>query len=124
MVEPPRVAAFLQKADVLVIPNLPSRISAAYTSPLKLFEYMASGRPLVASDLPALREVLRPDDNAVLVAPGSINALAAGIRRVLEDAAFGARLAATARRDAAEYTWDKRAERLEAALASAVEARA
>jgi len=124
MVEPPRVAALLQKADVLVVPNLPSRISAAYTSPLKLFEYMASGRPIVASDLPALREVLRPDDNAVLVQPGSVDALAAGIRRVVGDAAFGARLAATARRDAAEYTWDKRAERLEAALAAAMETRA
>ena len=124
MVEPPRVAAFLQRADVLVIPNLPSRISAAYTSPLKLFEYMASGRPVVASDLPALREVLRPDDNAVLVEPGSVDALAAGIRRIVGDAAFGRRLAAHARRDVAEYTWDKRAERLDAALAAAVETRA
>ena len=124
MVEPPQVAALLQRADVLVIPNLPSRISAAYTSPLKLFEYMASGRPVVASDLPALREVLRPDENAVLVQPGSVEALAAGIRRVIVDEAFGARLAATARRNVAEYTWDKRAERLEAALATAVETRA
>jgi glycosyltransferase involved in cell wall biosynthesis len=124
MVEPPRVAALLQKADVLVVPNLPSRTSAVYTSPLKLFEYMASGRPVVASDLPALREVLRPDDNAVLVEPGSVDALAAGIRRIVGDAALGRRLAENARRDAAEYTWDKRAERLEAVLAAAVEARA
>jgi len=124
MVDPPQVAALLQQADVLVVPNLPSRISAAYTSPLKLFEYMASGRPVVASDLPALREVLRPDDNAVLVEAGSADALAAGIRRVVEDPAFGARLAAQARLDVAAYTWDKRAERLESVLASAVEARA
>jgi len=99
-------------------------MSTAYTSPLKLFEYMASGRPVVASDLPALREVLRPDDNAVLVEPGSADALAAGIRRIVGDAAFGRRLAANARRDVADYTWDKRAERLDAALAAAVETRA
>jgi glycosyltransferase involved in cell wall biosynthesis len=123
MVEPPRVAELLRRADVLVIPNLPSRISSAYTSPLKLFEYMASARPIVASDLPALREVLRPDGNAVLVEPGSVDALAAGIRRVIEDAALGRRLAGNARRDVAEYTWEKRAERLEAVLAAAMEAR-
>jgi len=123
MVDPPQVAALLQQADVLAVPNLPSRISAAYTSPLKLFEYMASGRPVVASDLPALREVLRPDDNAVLVEAGSVGALAAGIRRIVGDAAFGARLAARARLDVTEYTWDKRAARLEAVIAAAVEAR-
>jgi len=124
MVDPPLVPALLQRADVLVIPNLPSRISAAYTSPLKLFEYMASGRPIVASDLPALREVLRADENAVLVEPGRADALAAGIRRVMADPAFGARLSATARRDVAHYSWDKRAERIEAALRDAVEAHA
>lgn len=124
MVEPSRVAALLRRADVLVLPNLPSRMSETYTSPLKLFEYMASGRPIVASDLPALREVLRPDENAVLVAPGDADALAAGIRRVAGDPALASRLAAQARRDVAEYTWDRRAERLDAVLTGAVEARA
>ena len=49
-VDPPRVAGLLRQADVLALPNTPGRVSAAYTSPLKLFEYMASGRPMVASD--------------------------------------------------------------------------
>jgi glycosyltransferase involved in cell wall biosynthesis len=123
MVDPPRVAALLSSADILVIPNLPSRISAAYTSPLKLFEYMASGRPIVASDLPALREVLRPDHNAVLVEPGRTETLVAGIQRIVDDPAWGARLATAARTDVADYSWEKRAERLEAALTAAMEAR-
>ena len=81
------------RADVLVLPNPASAISTRFTSPLKLFEYMAAGRPIVASDLPAIREVLTPTSNAVLVAPGDAAALAAGIRRVLADPALAARLA-------------------------------
>ncbi|MFO7692965.1 MAG: glycosyltransferase family 4 protein [Vicinamibacterales bacterium] len=115
-VDPPRVAGLLRQADVLVLPNTPGRVSAAYTSPLKLFEYMASGRPTVASDLPALREILRPDENAVLVEAGSAEALAAGLARVLGDAALAARLAAQAREDVREWTWDRRAGRIEALL--------
>jgi glycosyltransferase involved in cell wall biosynthesis len=81
-----------------------------YTSPLKLFEYMAAGVPVVASDLPALREVLRDGENAVLVAPDDPGALAQGIRRVLEDKPLADRLAAQARRDAQAHTWTARAQ--------------
>jgi len=123
-VEPPRVAGLLRQADVLVLPNMPGRVSAAYTSPLKLFEYMASGRPIVASDLPALREVLRPDENAVLVEAGSADALAAGLARVIGDPALASRLAAQAREDVREWTWDRRAERIEALLESVTGRRA
>jgi glycosyltransferase involved in cell wall biosynthesis len=123
-VEPPRVAGLLRQADVLVLPNTPGRVSAAYTSPLKLFEYMASGRPIVASDLPALREVLRPDVNAVLVEAGSADALAAGLARVIGDPALASRLAAHARDDVREWTWDRRAGRLEALLESVTGRRA
>jgi len=122
MVEPPQVAALLQQADVLVLPNIASRISSAYTSPLKLFEYMASGRPVIASDLPALREVLRPESNAVLVEPGSADALAGAVRRLVADPALGRRLAAQAWTDMAGYSWDTRAERLEALLAAGLRA--
>ena len=123
-VDPPRVAGLLRQADVLVLPNTPGRVSAAYTSPLKLFEYMASGRPIVASDLPALREVLRPDENAVLVEAGHAGALAAGIARVLGDGTLASRLAAEAREDVREWTWDKRAERIEALVESVTGRRA
>jgi glycosyltransferase involved in cell wall biosynthesis len=116
MLPPHEVAARLRGADVLVLPNPKSAISTAFTSPLKLFEYMASGRPIVASDLPAIREVLTDGRNALLVAPGDPQALVAGIRRIKEEAALGQRLAAQARRDVEDYTWSRRAERLEALL--------
>jgi glycosyltransferase involved in cell wall biosynthesis len=123
-VDPPRVRAMLAGAAVLALPNPASAISSRFTSPLKLFEYMAAGRPIVASDLPALREVLTPDVHAVLVPPGHPLALAGGIRRVLSDPAFGARLGSAAAAAALEYTWDRRAERLEALLDSVTGGRA
>src|SRR5262249_13241169 len=68
---------WLAAAAVLVLPNSRAEpISARYTSPLKLFEYMAAGRPIVASDLPSLREVLTGGRNAVLVPPDDPGALA------------------------------------------------
>ena len=115
-VDPPEVQALLAGAAVLVLPNPDSAISTRFTSPLKLFEYMAAGRPIVASDLPAIREVLTPDVHAVLVAPGSAAALAAGIRRLLSDPELGARLGSAAATAVLDYTWDRRAERLEALL--------
>ena len=118
LVEPPAVRALLSRATVLVLPNPASAISSHFTSPLKLFEYMAAGRPIVASDLPAVREVLTPDVHALLVPPGSTAALADGIRRILSDRGLGERLASAAVAAVEHYTWDCRATRLEALLAA------
>jgi len=114
LIPPADVAARLGQADVVTLPNPASAISSEFTSPLKLFEYMASGRPIVASDLPSLREVLRHEDNALLVEPGNPQALTAGIQRIKNDPALGRRLAARASEDVREFTWARRAERLEA----------
>jgi glycosyltransferase involved in cell wall biosynthesis len=113
-VAPASVQALLARASVLALPNPASAISTRATSPLKLFEYMAAGRAIVASDLPALREVLTHEVNGLLVAPGDPDALAAGIRRLSGDPDLRDRLARTARDTAAEYSWSRRAERLEA----------
>ncbi len=75
---PASVTAELARAHVLVLPNTRTHTSERYTSPLKLFEYLAAGRPIVASDLAAIREVLRDEENALLVEPGSAAALAGG----------------------------------------------
>ena len=120
LVDPPDVRALLSQASVLVLPNPPSAISTRFTSPLKLFEYMAARRPIVATDLPAMREVLTPDVHAIFVDPGSAPALSAGIRRVLSDPELAVRLSETAATAVLDYTWDRRAERLEALLGSVV----
>jgi glycosyltransferase involved in cell wall biosynthesis len=122
LVAPGHVAGHLQKADILALPNPPSAISSHSTSPLKLFEYMAAGKAIVASDLPAIREVLHDGVNALLVRAGDAQALAAGIQRLADDGALRARLGRAARRDVAEYSWDRRAERLEALFTDVVAA--
>lgn len=95
-------------ADVLLLPNSgKSDISAKYTSPLKLFAYMASGRPIVASDLPSLREVLS-EKNAFLVKPDDAEALAEGIRYALAHPEEASKRAEQALRDAKRYTWESR----------------
>jgi len=120
LVPPGEVAGLLDGADVLVLPNTATEVSARYTSPLKLFEYLAAGRPIVASRLPALEEVLVHEENALLVAPGDAAALAAAIDRVTRDPALALRLARRAFTDAERFTWARRAERLDAILARAV----
>lgn len=106
-------------ADVLVVPNTGKDIiSVRFTSPLKVIAHMASNIPIVASDLPSIRE-LTGDDAALLVPADDPRALAAGIERVLEDTTFGERLVARARERAQHYTWEARAEKILALCASA-----
>jgi len=113
MVEPARVPELLRSASVLALPNPASAISTRFTSPLKLFEYLAAGRAIVASDLPSIREILHDGVDALLVAPGDANDLADALRRLLGDPAFATQLARAAFDAAPEYSWERRAERLD-----------
>ncbi len=102
-------------ANVLVIPNSGKEsISAWYTSPMKLFEYMAIGRPIVASDVPAIREVLSADAG-YLIHPDDVSALAKGISQALVDkkSALKVNLAIS---ESKKYTWSNRANRILSAM--------
>jgi glycosyltransferase involved in cell wall biosynthesis len=123
LVAPAEVPPLLERAAILVLPNLATAISSRFTSPLKLFEYMAAGRAIVASDLPAIREILRDGENALLVPAGDARALAAALRRLVEDPALRERLGRAAHEEAARFGWDRRAEGLEAVLERARAAR-
>ena len=109
-----RVADELRRAAVVAVPFLRAGMTERHTSPLKLFEAMAAGRPIVASDLPSSREVLRDGDNALLVPPGDALALSAALRRVLSDRDLARRLARSAWDEAPRYSWDARARALHA----------
>jgi glycosyltransferase involved in cell wall biosynthesis len=81
---------------------------ARYLSPMKLFEYLACGRPVLSSDLPVLREILNPN-NAVLLPVGDVDAWVAAIQALRTDPERSARLGERARLDASRYTWEGRA---------------
>lgn len=106
-----RVARFMRASDVLVM-NYPDTPYYAHSmSPMKMFEYMAARRPIVTSDLPAIREIL-DETVAVFVAPDDRQSLEEGILKLVTDEQFGARIADSAYQKVLEYTWDKRAERI------------
>ena len=68
--------------DILVLPNSgKTEISRIRTSPMKMFEYMASKRPIIASNLSSLREILNKD-NSILVSPDSPRDIFDGIKIV------------------------------------------
>lgn len=99
-------AARLKGADVFCAPSLHGESFGVV-----LLEAMAAGVPIVASDLPGYRNVANPEVHAVLVAPGDAAALAAGIRRVLDDPSLAARLVAAGDGRADEFAMDTLAER-------------
>ena len=107
-----QVPYWMRTCDVVTIPWPWNEFSAYYTSPMKLFEYMAVGTPIVASDLPSLREILTDGKNAVLVAPGDAKALAIGIAQLLDDSTLRGRLVQRASQDVRQYTWESRARRI------------
>jgi glycosyltransferase involved in cell wall biosynthesis len=114
---PPRaVAPYLYAASCLLIPPTasPLREYGRTVLPMKLFNYMAAGRPILAPDLPDVREVLRDGSNAILVPPDDPEKAVGALRLLLTDPARGASLAERAREDARAYTWEARAGRLAA----------
>ena len=103
---------YLKSADVLVLPNSgQDEISQYWTSPMKLFEYMAAGRPIVASGLPSIREILN-EENAILVEPDNPSALAQGIKDVLNNHSLSDKISRKAFLDVQQYTWKKRVEKI------------
>ena len=122
LLPPHEVAAALAGAQVFVLPNIASAISERYTSPLKLFEYMARGGAIVASDLPALREVLTHDETALLVPPGNVGALADALSTLAANQPLLERLGRAALALSENFTWEKRAERLEIAFTESLTA--
>jgi glycosyltransferase involved in cell wall biosynthesis len=117
-----QVPAYLNASDVLLMPYPATCETAEWMSPMKLFEYMAAGRAIVATDLPAIRMHLEHGRNAHLVSSGDAAGMADAIRCIISDGDYAHRLGQAARSDVAPYTWHNRARAVMARFGSASEA--
>ena len=101
--------AHIAAMDIAVAPY--PRLRDFHFSPLKLFEYMAVGRPVVASRYPDIAAVIEDERSGLLVEPGEVDELAAALLRLVRDPSLAARLGEEARRRAAgEHSWRRNAE--------------
>jgi len=107
-----KIPYFLKAADCLVLTGTKkSDVSQYQTSPMKMFEYMASSQPIVASDLSSFREVLN-EDNALLVKSDDPEMMALGIKKVLNDTGLAKKISEQAYKDVQNYTWGNRAKKI------------
>lgn len=104
-----RLPNYYAAADLLALPS----IRGPENSPVVVFEAMASAKPVVASDLPGVREIVRHEENGLLVAPRDVAQLASGITRVLSDQGLRQRLSQQARHLAESYSWEHCAHEME-----------
>lgn len=108
---PPEVPAFLMQADALLLPLGDNVQSRYFTSPMKLFEYAASGVPMIVARQPTTLALVRDGEEALLVEPTSAPELAAAASRLMAAPELGARLAARAREWVRQYSHEERARR-------------
>ncbi|HEY4227218.1 MAG TPA: glycosyltransferase family 4 protein [Candidatus Limnocylindrales bacterium] len=86
-----QVAAHYALMDVFVVARTNDR-AARVVTPLKPFEALAMGLPMIVADLPALREIAAPDERGLAYTPGRLDELADAIERLMDDPALGARI--------------------------------
>ncbi len=117
---PADVPRYLSAFDVCTLPLPATRHFAQHASPMKLFEYMAAGRAIVASDLPGWSDVVADGNTALLLLPDDIAAWSAAMERLRREPDLRDRLGENARERALTlYTWDARAEKILAHIRSA-----
>jgi glycosyltransferase involved in cell wall biosynthesis len=116
--EPAALPAWLAAADVLLIPpsRAPLERFGNCVLPLKLYAYLAAGRPILAPASPDTAELLEHGRNAWLVPADDAEAAAAGLDRLLGDRGLAQRLSVSALARSRTLTWDRRAERIEGFL--------
>jgi glycosyltransferase involved in cell wall biosynthesis len=107
------IIKFIKSADVLVLPNTgKEERSEKYTTPIKLFEYMASGVPIVASRLESFKQYLKDDINCLMFEPDDARDLARVVSRFFSDDGLRKRLSNQAFDDVQDYTWEERARKI------------
>lgn len=115
------IAGYIQAFDIVLLPNQ-KKVSTygkgggdigRWTSPLKAFEYMSAGKPIIASDLPVLKEVLIPNKTAVFARYNNPLEWAYVLNYLINEPEFRSKLGSSARLQfLSKYTWQKRAENI------------
>ncbi len=105
------VINFMRHAKAAVIPNLTESVSI-YSSPLKMFEYMALNCPIAAANIPGIAEILTDGIDAVFFTPGDVQSLAAAIKSLTDNPDLAKGLAVAGQVLAKGLTYEKRAERI------------
>jgi glycosyltransferase involved in cell wall biosynthesis len=115
-----RALSLLAACDICVSPHVPNPDgSAFFGSPTKLFEYMGLGKPIVASALEQIGEVIEDGRTGLLCPPGDVEAAAAAVVRLLGDQALRKSLGDAALEEAkTTYSWEMHAQRILEALAA------
>ena len=104
-----QVPKYLAASDFLILPNSMKHELAYSTSPLKLFEYMAAQRPIVASNIPALQGFLRHKENAFLIEPDSPTAIASALDILTQNQNLSTQMVEQAWQEVQQFTWSHRA---------------
>jgi len=109
-----KISQYLAACDILVSPHVPNSDSTSFFgSPTKLFEYMAVGKGIVASDLDQIGKVLEHKRTAWLVKPGDINDLVSGIIELIENKQLREELGRNAHQEVVrKYTWEQNVKRI------------
>lgn len=108
-VPPNKLYEYMRSFDICIMPFPWTKHFAFNMSPLKMFEYMASKRPLVATNLPVIKEILTHRVNSYLVKPGDVNSLAKGIREIITNQNLSKKISDQAFKEVKEkYLWKKR----------------
>jgi len=103
------IPKYLEEADILVMPYQRHLPHARSISPIKLFEAMAAGRPIIISDLGPIREVIRNGENGLCVNPDDPSAWLAAVDLLRKNPDLAVRLSQVAKKEASKYSWENRA---------------
>jgi len=115
-VQPDQIPYYLTLPKILVIPTLDT-VMGSYAMPMKIFEYMAAGKAIVATDLSAHKQILENRKTGLLVRAGDMKSMASALKILLKDKKLARTIAKNAKKRAyEEYTWEDRAKHIEVFL--------
>ena len=115
---PETIPLYLAAANMLIMPyetkvyTANNEETSSWASPLKLYEYMAASRPIIASNIPMIKNTLIDNHNSLLVEPCSATAIRKAIKTLVNNDKLGNHIATNARKDVLKHTWTTRAQHI------------